>query len=611
MKSYELFNKNTRALMYGNRRNPIQRMLDFDYICGRKQPSIAAIVNEGQSGFSKVFFGPKEILIPYYPDTKTALSKHKDIDVMLNFASFRSAYKTTMDALDQKQIRTVAIIAEGIPERHTREIVAKAKKLNKWIIGPSTVGGMVAGSFKIGNTGGTVENILMSKLHRPGCVGFVSKSGGMLNEMYNVISRNSNGVYEGIAIGGDSYPGSTLIDHLLRYEKNPNIKMLVCLGELGGRDEYDIVDALKSKKIKKPLVAWVTGTCSKAFPAQVQFGHAGAKAGSQSETADVKNAALKKAGAIVPTSFDDFGKKIAQSYNKLKKQGKVKDIPDTELPKMPMDLSKALKEGLVRKPTHFTCTISNDTGEEPTYIGVPMSQIFKQKCEIGDVIGMLWFKKQLPKYATKYFEMILMLTADHGPAVSGAHNAIVTARAGRDVIDAWASGLLTVGPRFGGAVAGAAKYFKEAYESGMPPEEFVKTMKAKGIRIPGIGHRIKSVNNPDMRVEILKKYAKKNFKKTPVLDYALKVEKITTAKRNNLILNVDGCIGITLVDLFSTCGKFTKEEVNAILDMGGLNAFFALGRSIGMIGHALDQYRLKSPMHRHQWDDILFLCKKG
>ena len=95
-----------------------------------------------------------------------------------------------------------------------------------------------------------------SKLHRPGSVGFVSKSGGLSNEAYNIVSQNTDGLYEGIAIGGDRYPGTILLDHLLRYEKNPDIKMLVCLGEVGGSDEYTIVDALKKKMITKPLVMW-------------------------------------------------------------------------------------------------------------------------------------------------------------------------------------------------------------------------------------------------------------------------------------------------------------------------------------------------------------------
>jgi hypothetical protein len=59
------------------------------------------------------------------------------------------------------------------------------------------VGGIKPGSFRIGNTGGMLDNIVMSKLYRPGSVAYVSKSGGMSNELNNIIARNSDGVYEG------------------------------------------------------------------------------------------------------------------------------------------------------------------------------------------------------------------------------------------------------------------------------------------------------------------------------------------------------------------------------------------------------------------------------
>lgn len=60
----------------------------------------------------------------------------------------------------------------------------------------------------------------------------------MSNEAYNIIVLNTDGLYEGIAIGGDAYAGSTLLEHLLRFEANPAIKMLVCLGEVGGEEEW-------------------------------------------------------------------------------------------------------------------------------------------------------------------------------------------------------------------------------------------------------------------------------------------------------------------------------------------------------------------------------------
>ncbi|MCW4010844.1 MAG: ATP citrate synthase [Candidatus Bathyarchaeota archaeon] len=604
----ELFSKNTQSFIYNNQVKATQRMLDFDYASGRETPSVAAIINPtGSDGFSKFFFGNSEVLIPVYKSLTKAAKMHPHVDVMINFASFRSAAPSTEEALDTPQIKTVVIIAEGVPERKTKQLTAKAKALGKIIIGPATVGGIKAGCFKIGNTGGTIENIIESKLYRPGSVGFVSKSGGLSNEAYNIISRNTNGLYEGIAIGGDSYPGSTLLDHLLRYESIPEVKMLVCLGEVGGRGEYDIAEALRNKKITKPLVIWVTGTCSKAFKTEVQFGHAGAKAGSEAETADAKNAALKAAGAIVPNSYDDYDQKIKATYESLVEKGGIKPEPEPPVPKIPMDYAKALKEGLIRKPSNFICTISDDRGEELLYGKMPISEVFQQDIGIGGVLSILWFKRQFPSYAAKFIEMSIMVTADHGPAVSGAHNTIVAARAGKDLISAVASGMLTIGPRFGGAIDGAAQMFSDAYDRGLTPAQFIAEMKKKGVNIQGIGHRVKSVNNPDMRVTIMKEYAKKHFKTTPLLDYALEVEKLTTAKKDNLILNVDGCIGICFADMLRN--EMPKSEAAEYIQMGALNGLFVLGRTIGMIGHFLDQKRLKQGLYRHPWDDITYMSQ--
>ena len=604
---YDLFTPDTVSIVYGMQTAAVQRMLDFDAICKRERPSVACMVNPGRTTTHKAFFGEKEILIPVYPDVATACAAHPDVDVMVNFASFRSAYAATKEAFEQDQLRTVVIIAEGVPERRIRELTAEAREKGKVIIGPATVGGLVAGAFKIGNTAGTIDNIVASKLHRPGCVGFVSKSGGMSNEMYNIIARNTNGLYEGEAIGGDTYPGSTLLEHLLRYEKNPAIKMLVCLGEVGGIDEYDILDAVKDGRIKKPLVMWVTGTCAKVFPTSVQFGHAGAKADSAAETADAKNEALVAAGVVVPASFDDFDAKIKEVYEDLVRKGEVKEVPEEEPPPPPMDYAQALKLGKVRKPTTFISTIADDRGEELTYNHVLISDVVKDQRGIGMVLGHLWFKKDLPPWATQFIEIVLKLTADHGPCVSGAHNAIVASRAGKDLISSLVSGLLTIGPRFGGAIDGAARHFTDAFDRGLGPYEFVSDMKSKNIRIPGIGHRIKSVQNPDMRVTLLQEFAHKNFPKTELLDFALEVEKVTTAKKNNLILNVDGCIGILFVDMMRSLPElFSEEEVKEVIQLGYLNGLFVLGRSIGLIGHVMDQKRLKAGLYRHPWDDVLY-----
>jgi ATP citrate (pro-S)-lyase len=236
---------------------------------------------------------------------------------------------------------------------------------------------------------------------------------------------------------------------------------------------------------------------------------------------------------------------------------------------------------------------------------MPISEVFEREIGIGGVLSILWFKRQLPVYATKFIEMAIIVTADHGPAVSGAHNTIVAARAGKDLISSIASGMLTIGPRFGGAIDGAAQMFSGAFDRGLTPLQFVDEMKKKGINIQGIGHRIKSVHNPDMRVTIMKEYAKKHFKATSILDFALEVEKITTAKKDNLILNVDGCIGICFVDMLRS--EISKKEADEYVALGALNGLFVLGRTIGMIAHFLDQNRLGQGLYRHPWDDITYM----
>jgi len=106
-------------------------------------------------------------------------------------------------------------------------------------------------------------------------------------------------------------------------------------------------------------------------------------------------------------------------------------------------------------------------------------------------------------------------------------------------------------------------------------------------RILGIGHKIKSRNNPDLRVEIIKDYAKRNFPATSLLDYALAVEEITTAKKDSLILNLDGAIAVCFVDLLRDSGAFSREEAEEYIKIGALNGLFVLGRSIGFTGKCL------------------------
>ncbi|KAG1722459.1 ATP citrate-lyase [Suillus occidentalis] len=178
----------------GERTQPddVVGMLGFDYSCKRARPSVAAMVYPfGGHHIQKFYCGTRETLLPVYTSLEDAVKKHSYVDVVVNFASSRSVYSSTMEMFADKGVL---------------------------IIGPATVGGIKPGCFRIGKSGGHDGQHHCLQALPPWRVGYVSKSGGMSNESNNILSLVTNGTYKGIAIGGDRYPGSTFIDHLLRYE---------------------------------------------------------------------------------------------------------------------------------------------------------------------------------------------------------------------------------------------------------------------------------------------------------------------------------------------------------------------------------------------------------
>jgi ATP-citrate lyase alpha-subunit len=300
-----------------------------------------------------------------------------------------------------------------------------------------------------------------------------------------------------------------------------------------------------------------------------------------------KTDALRKAGAIVPETFGALGPAIEKTYREMVESGVIAPVADADaasLPKLPKSVDQAIKSGDVMVEPLIKTTISDDRGDEPCYDGYPASELIKKGYQIPHVIGLLWNKKLMSAQEAEIIKRIIMLSADHGPCVSGALVTIIAAGAGINMAQAVAAGMMMIGPRFGGAVTDAGKWFKYAVDQKLTPEAFLDYMKANVGPVPGIGHRVKSVKNPDKRVAELVSHVKSLGISTPHLDFALQVEKITTAKKDTLILNVDGTIAAILVDL-----GYPVES---------LNGFFILSRTIGFIGHWVDQKRQGSRLIR-------------
>ena len=153
-------------------------------------------------------------------------------------------------------------------------------------------------------------------------------------------------------------------------------------------------------------------------------------------------------------------------------------------------------------------------------------------------------------------------------------------------------------------MSGAGKYFFQAVADKTPANTFVDQMKKSGIPIPGIGHKIKSLHNPDRRCTILYELAQ-SFPVRTHLDFAKSVEAITVMKKANLILNVDGHIAAMMLDIMLDL-QFDAKTIQNYIDADIFNGLFILARSIGFIGHHIDQKRLDEGLYRTAWDDILY-----
>uniref|UniRef100_A0A1I8JP62 ATP citrate synthase n=1 Tax=Macrostomum lignano TaxID=282301 RepID=A0A1I8JP62_9PLAT len=486
-------NPGTKCIVWGMQQRSVQNCLDFDFSTSKCLTQCANIRTRA---------------------------------VMVNFASLRSAYDSTLEALQFPQIRVIAIIAEGIPENLSRRLALRAAEKSVTVIGGHCRPHQ-ARLLQDRNTGGMMDNILNSKLYRPGSVAYVSRSGGMSNELNNIIALNARRRARRRRYWRRSLSGSTFLDHLLRYQADTRAPRCFWAAQ----EEWRIADALRGGRITKPMVAWCIGTCAGLLGSEVQFGHALAPAPTPAqETASAKNAALAAAGAHVPASFDQLGETIRCVYEDLVGRGVIVPKGRAGAPDGAHGLQLGSRTG------SFMTSICDERGQELLYAGVPITEIINRDFGIGGVLSLLWFQRRLPKYACKFIEMCLIITADHGPASQALNNTIVCARRrGKDLIRA----ALWTAPRSSSATewTRASSLWSSS------------TRCANGRTDHGHWASVKSINNPDMRVEILKKFALENFPASPMLHYALEVEKITTSKKPNLILNVDGMIGVAMVDL--------------------------------------------------------------
>lgn len=575
-----------RILALGNYRPGFQAILDFDYLSGKSEPSIAGIVTSAGK-FQKYFWGEKEVLLPCYPAIGQAKSALGDVEWMFNVNSGRRAARSTADFFTEfPNALGGHIFAEDVPEKDAIELYNKYQTSGKTLIGTAGVGLLVPGYLKLGVVGGVdYRQLVANRLMTPGSVAVLSASGGMINEIITQVAASSHTISFALCFGGDRFPTTTPKEAFLAAEADDATTHIVYYGELGGQDEYELADLLTTGQVTKPVICYIAGVISENFDTPVQFGHAKALAGNKSETASAKRNALANAGATVASSMADFAKAISELPTNTEER---KDIPVIES----------------RNGSLFSSTISKEGDDGYEFVGTSMQAWAKEGDIATQVTTALLGKRPQSVLTVDFIRTVFLLSADHGPQVSGALNTIVTARAGKGLVDSLAAGLLTIGPRFGGAVSDAAnEWFSGVTEAREPAEHVENYAKAKKY-IGGIGHKKYRIGLPDPRTTLLAEYADR-LPSHRYFDYAKAIEAITSAKKGNLILNVDGHIAALMLDILEQKEKYDEQSLKQLIDADFFNALFVIPRTVGFVAHYLDQKRLDEGLFRLPDDDVL------
>ena len=284
-----LIDENTRVLVQGitGRVGSFQTKIMLEY--GTK---VVAGVTPGKGGME--IHG-----IPVYDFIEEALRDH-EVNAAISFVPARFAKDAAIEAIENG-IPFLVLTAEGIPDYDVITILNYAAAKGTTVLGPDTAGLVSPGKCKLG--------VHPNRVLKEGHVGVVSKSGALSYEVCRVLVEHGIGQSTVVGIGGGPLWGLSQKDVLKMFQEDPETKVVVLLGEVGGTMEQEAAVFIE-RSMDKPVISLIVG---RAAPKGARMGHAGAIVEGEEGTAENKIKALKNAGSFIaknPSQIPEIIKKV-------------------------------------------------------------------------------------------------------------------------------------------------------------------------------------------------------------------------------------------------------------------------------------------------------------
>ncbi|MDJ0763938.1 MAG: hypothetical protein QNJ97_13235 [Myxococcota bacterium] len=300
----------------------------LEYLVGVETPKVLVIGITGKQGASRSKLmmkmgtnvvagctpgkGGQEVNgVPVFNSPQEAKEAMPEINSACTYVPAGAIKKAAMDAMDAG-IKFTVLTADGVPTQDEAVFKEYSKAKGCTHLGPNTVGMLDTSGYLFGLIGGSAS--WAKKNYLPGCVGVISRSGG-LSQLLGAFHCRPNlpgpredgsfgplwgdkypGVSAVMCTGGDPMPGVTMLDAALAFQKDPRTKVIVAYGETGTTQENDLAAAVKAGAITKPIIIFLGGMFTKAGVAQ---SHAGAMIRNEEETYAFKRKIMEEVGIIV------------------------------------------------------------------------------------------------------------------------------------------------------------------------------------------------------------------------------------------------------------------------------------------------------------------------